>query len=196
MKLHVRQATRRRKLIIGFTMVEMLVSVGLGTLLLSGVMILYINGIRSFVAMGNYQNLDAKSCNTLDVLSREIRNSTVLLSYVPSQSLTLSNASARNGLGQINVIKYDPTARTLVLKRTAQSDLTNLTECDRWSFAIYNRKPDTNSFSTNIVFFAATNATDCKLINMSWKCSRTVLGAKLNTESVQTAQIVLRNKIK
>ena len=196
MKLPVRQATRRRKLIIGFTMVEMLVSVGLGAILLSGVMILYINGIRSFVAMGNYQNLDAKSCNTLDVLSREIRNSTVLLSYVPSQSLTLSNASARNGLGQINVIKYDPTARTLVLKRTGQSDLTNLTECDRWSFAIYNRKPDTNSFSTNIVFFAATNAASCKLINMSWKCSRTVLGTKLNTESVQTAQIVLRNKIK
>jgi len=194
MKLHVRQATRRRKLIIGFTMVEMLVSVGLGTLLLSGVMILYINGIRSFVAMGNYQNLDAKSCSTLDVLSREIRNSTVLLSYVPSQSLTLSNASARNGLGQINVIKYDPTARTLVLKRTGQSDLTNLTECDRWSFAIYNRVPITSS--TNIFFYAATNATDCKLINMSWKCSRTVLGTKLNTESVQTAQIVLRNKIK
>lgn len=194
MKLHVRQATRRRKLIIGFTMVEMLVSVGLGTLLLSGVMILYINGIRSFVAMGNYQNLDAKSCNTLDVLSREIRNSTVLLSYVPSQSLTLSNASARNGLGQINVIKYDPTARTLVLKRTGQSDLTNLTECDRWSFAIYNRVPITSS--TNISFNAATNAADCKLINMSWKCSRTVLGTKLNTESVQTAQIVLRNKIK
>jgi hypothetical protein len=194
MKLHVRQATRRRKLIIGFTMVEMLVSVGLGIILLSGVMILYINGIRSFVAMGNYQNLDAKSCNTLDVLSREIRNSTVLLSYVPSQSLTLSNASARNGLGQINVIKYDPTARTLVLKRTGQSDLTNLTECDRWSFAIYNRVPITSS--TNISFNAATNATDCKLINMSWKCSRTVLGTKLNTESVQTAQIVLRNKIK
>lgn len=194
MKLHVRQATRRRKLIIGFTMVEMLVSVGLGTLLLSGVMILYINGIRSFVAMGNYQNLDAKSCNTLDVLSREIRNSTVLLSYVPSQSLTLSNASARNGLGQINVITYDPTARTLVLKRTGQSDLTNLTECDRWSFAIYNRVPITSS--TNISFYAATNAASCKLINMSWKCSRTVLGTKLNTESVQTAQIVLRNKIK
>ena len=194
MKLHVRQATRRRKLIIGFTMVEMLVSVGLGIILLSGVMILYINGIRSFVAMGNYQNLDAKSCNTLDVLSREIRNSTVLLSYVPNQSLTLSNASARNGLGQINIITYNPTARTLVLKRTAQSDLTNLTECDRWSFAIYNRVPITSS--TNISFYAATNAASCKLINMSWKCSRTVLGTKLNTESVQTAQIVLRNKIK
>ena len=194
MKFYDHHSTLRRKLIIGFTLIEMLVSVGLGAMLLAGVMILYINGIRSFVAMGNYQNLDVKSCSTLDVLSREIRNSTVLLSYVPNQSLTLSNASARNGLGQINIITYDPTARTVVLKRTAQSDLTNLTECDRWSFAIYNRVPITSS--TNISFNAVTNATDCKLINMSWKCSRTVLGTKLNTESVQTAQIVLRNKIK
>jgi len=28
---------------------------------------------------------------------------------------------------------------------------------------------------------------------VSWKCSRTILGAKINTESVQTAKIVLRN---
>jgi hypothetical protein len=50
------------------------------------------------------------------------------------------------------------------------------------------------------VFFPATNSAGaydlsvCKLINMTWKCSRTVLGSKLNTESVQTAQVVLRNK--
>ena len=29
---------------------------------------------------------------------------------------------------------------------------------------------------------------------MTWKCSRTILGQKANTESVQTAQVVLRNK--
>jgi hypothetical protein len=196
MKFYDPHSTLRRKLIIGFTLIELLASVGIGASLLAGVIILYFNGIRSFVAMANYQNLDAKSCNTLDVLSREIRNSTVLLGSVTNQSLTLSNASARNGLGQINIITFDPTARTLVLKRTGQSNLTNLTECDSWSFKLYIRKPDTNSFSTNIVFFAATTAADCKLINMSWKCSRTVLGTKLNTESVQTAQIVLRNKIK
>jgi len=35
----------------------------------------------------------------------------------------------------------------------------------------------------------------CKLINMTWKCSRTIFGSKRNTESIQTAQIVLRNKV-
>ena len=32
-----------------------------------------------------------------------------------------------------------------------------------------------------------------KLIDVSWKCSRKIMGEKLNTESVQTAKIVIRN---
>ncbi len=196
MKANAAGSCRRHKLISGFTLTEVLVATALGVVLLGGLMILYVNALRSFAAMGNYQNLDAKSCSALDILSREIRNSTMLVSYVTNQSLTFSNASARNGLGQVNVVTYDATARTLVLKRTAQADVTNLTECDSWSFLLYNRAPDTNCFTTNIVFYTATQAADCKLVQMSWKCSRMVLGSKLNTESVQTAQIVLRNKTK
>jgi hypothetical protein len=51
-----------------------------------------------------------------------------------------------------------------------------------------------------LVFYPATNnagaldLTICKVINMNWKCSRAILQQKINTESVQTAQIVLRNK--
>ena len=62
----------------GFTLIEMMTSVGVGALLLVVVAILFINGSLSFVAMGNYQNLDAKSTKTLDILSQEIRNATAL----------------------------------------------------------------------------------------------------------------------
>jgi hypothetical protein len=30
-------------------------------------------------------------------------------------------------------------------------------------------------------------------VDVSWKCSRQILGEKVNTESVQTAKIVMRN---
>ena len=188
------QLPQRRQSSAGFSLIEMLVAVGLGTLLIGSMMGLYVSGMISFAAMGNYQNLDVKSYYALDTLSREIRNSNRLVSYVTNQSLTLSNSYARNGAGQFNIITYDPTARVVTLQRTGQATITNLTECDSWGFNLYTRAPDTNSFSTNIVFTVATNASACKLIQMSWKCSRTILGSKLNTESVQTAQIVLRNK--
>ena len=183
-----------RRRAAGFTMVEMMVAIGLTAVLLSSLMGLYVSGLLSFAAMGNYQNLEVKSYYALDTLSREIRNSNLVIGYVTNQSLTLSNSYARNGAGQINIITYDPTAQIVTLQRTGQATITNLTECDSWGFNLYTRAPDTNSFSTNIVFTVATNASACKLIQMSWKCSRTILGSKLNTESVQTSQIVLRNK--
>lgn len=183
-----------RRRAAGFTMVEMMVAIGLTAVLLSSLMGLYVSGLLSFAAMGNYQNLEVKSYYALDTLSREIRNSNLVIGYVTNQSLTLSNSYARNGAGQINIITYDPTAQIVTLQRTGQPTMTNLTGCDSWGFSLYTRAPDTNSFSTNIVFTVATNASACKLIQMSWKCSRTILGSKLNTESVQTAQIVLRNK--
>jgi hypothetical protein len=192
MKLRSSQPVHRRS--IAFSLVELMVAIGLGVLLIGSLLGLYVSGLISFVAMGNYQNLDVKSYYTLDVLSREIRNSSTLLSYTNGSSFTLSNAYARNGAGQINVVTYNSTARTVTLQRTGQPLMTNLTECDAWSFRLYTRAPDTNSFSTNIFFIGATNAADCKLVQMSWKCSRTIMGSKLNTESVQTAQIVLRNK--
>ena len=183
-----------RRRAAGFTMVEMMVAIGLTAVLLSSLMGLYVSGLLSFAAMGNYQNLEVKSYYALDTLSREIRNSNLVIGYVTNQSLTLSNSYARNGAGQINIITYDPTAQIVTLQRTGQATITNLTECDSWGFNLYTRAPDTNSFSTNIVFTVATNASACKLIQLSWKCSRTILGSKLNTESVQTSQIVLRNK--
>ena len=92
---------------------------------------------------------------------------------------------------------WNGTDRTLICAKTGQPAETYLTECERWDFALYQRTPQSNQ--TN-VFFPATNRFGtpdpslCKLIDMSWKCTRSILGQKANTESVQTAQVVLRNK--
>jgi hypothetical protein len=84
-------------------------------------------------------------------------------------------------------------ASTLSLEKTGLAPMVVLTGCDRWKVWLYNRAPNINS--TNLSFNPATSLANCKLVNMSWKCSRTILGSKINTESVQTAQIVLRNKV-
>jgi len=185
----------RRRLTAGYTLVELMVALFLTTVVvLPAVWSLYLNGQFSFTAMANYQQLDVKSYRALDLMSREIRNSSQLTSYVTNQSLTFFNNYARNGAGQTTVIVYDSTAGTLTLKRTGQADVTVLTNCDSWSYQFYKRAPDTNSFTTNIVFFTATKASECKIVQMSWKCSRPIKGSKMTSESVQTAQIVLRNK--
>ena len=193
MKFHACHFNRRRNLVAGFTLIEMVTSVGLGLILLTGVAILYINGNESFVAMANYQNLDRYSCNALDVLGREIRGASAVIATNAS-SITLTNAT----LGTSIIITYNSTNRTLVLTGTqiqletgASTPVTNLTGCDSWSYTMYSRAPTVSS--TNIIFNGTNNMAECKLIEMNWNASRTILGAKLTTESVQTAQIVLRN---
>ena len=192
-------ATRTRHR--GFTFVELLVGLGLSTLLALVAGFLTVYGARTYVALGNYVDLDEQSRNAVDVIGREIRNSTSVVGFqtnLPVLSLTLTNSTAGTGV----TLTYNSNLRTLVMAKTGQALVTNLTQCDQWNFALFDRAPNTNSFSTNITFYPSTNGsgqidpTFAKLVNMSWKCSRTILGAKLTTESVQTAQIVLRNKVK
>ena len=189
MKFLACHSTRHRKGAAGFTLIEMMTAVGLGIVLMVGVAILYINGNECFVAMANYQNLDKYSCNALDILGREIRGASAVTA-TNQTSITLTNAT----LGRNIQITFNSTNGTLVLKRTGYSDVTNLTGCNSWSYALFMGVPNTNSFATNIVFYAATNTASAKVIQMNWKCTRTYLGYKLTTESVQTAQIVLRNE--
>jgi hypothetical protein len=109
----------------------------------------------------------------------------------------LTNAT----LGVLYTITYNTNTSTVTLATTGQSTVTNLTSCDSWTFSLFSRAPDTNNFANDITFCPSTNTTGqldptfCKLIYLNWKCSRTVRGVKLNTEDVQTAQIVLRNQV-
>lgn len=171
---------------------EVVIAMGLGAVLLAVVATLTVYGARTMVAMGNYVDLDSQSRNAVDTIGREIRDSSAVLSFKTNQ-LVLTNATA----AVIVTLTYHPTDRTLEFEKTGQSPKILLTQCDSWDFWLYDRAP----LATNLTFHAATNGLGqldpafCKVINMSWNCSRTILGAKLTTESVQTAQIVLRNKV-
>jgi prepilin-type N-terminal cleavage/methylation domain-containing protein len=186
------RATRAR----GMTLVEVMVAVGLGSMLLASASSLWLFGSRSFVAMGNYSSLDTKSRNALDQMSRDLRQATQVIAVQnsgTSKRLAVTNALTGTGI----TYSWEATPRTLVCQKTGQPEQVYLTECDRWDFELYQRTPQKNG---SYVFFPATNTAGiydlsvCKLINMTWKCSRTILGSKVNTESVQTAQVVLRNK--
>jgi len=187
----------RRRFLRGLTLPEVMIATALGSLVFGMVGYLTLYGARSSVTVANYTDLDAKSRYALDVLTRELRQATQVLSYqtnATSSSLTMTNVDQAAGL----ILTWDGAARTVTLQKTGQPTLTNLTECDAWDLKFYQRTPWVSG--TNVTFYPATNSLGnldgslCKLIALSWKCSRTFLGNKLNTESVQAAQIVLRNK--
>jgi hypothetical protein len=196
MKLAPSHNSSAGKRVGGFTVVELMIGLLLGSLMLAFAGSMWLFGSRSFAAMANYTDLDAKSRNALDLMSRDIREASRVTAFQNNGNtkwFTVTNATA----GETITYTWNAKPRTLVCKKTGQPDQVYLTGCDRWDFELYQRSPQTNGA---FVFFPATNTSGvcdpgvCKLINMSWKCSRAILGSKVNTESVQTAQVVLRNK--
>jgi type II secretory pathway pseudopilin PulG len=174
------------------TLLELLVAMGLGTLVLAVVLVLTVFAARTFIALGNYSNLDQQSRLAADNMTREMRQATSIVAWqtnANSRSLTLTNATQGYGMRYW----WDSSSRNLwVRKSNENADRVVLTGCDRWDFALWQRTPQPNL--TN-VFYPALSPAQCKLVDMTWKCSRAVVStALLNTETVQTAQIVLRNQ--
>jgi hypothetical protein len=192
-----RKHRRKTAACAGLTLVELMVAIGAGSLVLAGAVTMWLFVLRGFTAVGNYSDLDAKSRFTVDSMLNEMRQASRVVGFQRTGTnnwLSLTNAQAA-GTGV--TYTWDITNRKLVRQKPNEADRVYLTECDLWDFQLYQRTPHPGGV---YVFYPATNASGvldtnlCKLVNMTWKCSRTVLGKKANTENVQTAQVVLRNK--
>jgi hypothetical protein len=197
MRTRVDYGRRLRQLSSGMTLIEVMIASGLGMMVMAAVGFMSLFGSRSSMAVVNYTDLEGKSRYALDVISREIRQANAVLAFqtnLPVKSLTFTNVAQNTQF----VLSWDSNARNVTLQKPGQPAVIALTECDRWDFALYKRTPLITA--TNVIFYPATNsagvfdASACKLVNLSWKCSRQIMAQNINTESVQAAQIVLRNK--
>ena len=161
----------------------MMVASGVGALFFLVLGSLTLFSARSFVSMANYVELEDSSRNALDWISREVRQADSLANWS-------SNLIALNYTNGTQIIySYNPYARTL--KRSlGGEEKTLLKECDNLKFSIYQRNPVNGAYDQYPVATAGT----CKLIQVDWKCSRQILKAKINTEVVQSAKIVIRRQ--
>ncbi len=181
------KASRR---IGGFSLPEMMVVVLAGGIIMAGLVSTMVFVSRSFIAIGNYIDLDAASRHTLDMMSRDIRSAAAYsLSSYATNRIVLANQD-----GSSFAYSWDPATTALIRYYTnasgvGQQSQVMLTNCDILTFNIYQRNP-TNNFQ----FISTTgNPGQTKLIDVSWRCSRQIYGVKINTESVQTARIAIRN---
>ncbi len=165
------------------SLVEMLIATGLGTVLMTAIISLMIFGARSFVAVVNYVDLDVKSRNALDRISQEIRQAAGLQSYSTSQ-LIFTNDDLTT-----LTYTYDSAGKKLTRSQGGATQVL-LTQCDSLNWYMYQRNM-TNGTDEPI---PTSDKNQCKLIKLTWVCSRTILGKRANTESVQSAEIVIRKK--
>lgn len=168
----------------GFTLTELLVATGISAVVLTALMSAFLFSNRSFVAIGNYMDLNKASLVALDTMTRDIREARLLQSFATNRLVftTFNN----NQL----IYAWDTSTRQLTRSLGGTTKVI-LKECDYLLFDISQRTPTTDG---TFGFHSATNnAAICKLVSVSWRCTRSILGQKVNTESVQTARIVMRN---
>ena len=184
------------------TLVEMLIGVGVGALVLAGVMSTTVFASRSFVAVGNYCDLNDAGRNSIDYISEDIRQANFLVSYTNTTSgnaLVFQTTDPTSGTNFTLTYAYNALAQTLTRSLGLQGStlVTNtvlLTNCTYFHFDLYKRNPAlTNGGS--LVALASTNRPNLvKALDLTWTCSRNVLGISLNSEAMQSAQVVIRKE--
>ena len=167
----------------GLSLIELLIASGIACLALAAMASFAIYTSRTFVATGNYADLDRASRNALDQLTRDVRASRTVTAFTTNK-LTLQDNNTNTLIWQ-----YTPSTAQLT-RQSGNTTQVMLQQCDYLCFSNYIRVP-TNGWAWYPV--GTNNVSFTKLVDVSWKCSRKILGQKMNTESVQTAKIVLRN---
>lgn len=166
------------------TLVEVMIATSIGTLILAAAGSLMVYNARSLAALSNYADLDRYSRGAVDKLSQDIRQATNMVSFTSTEMVFNSSR------GRSNVTyTYYPSSRELVRIQGRNREVL-LRECDTLTFTVYGRNNVSNTWDQ----FVVTNAAGAKLIKLNWTCSRTILGQAVNTESVQTAKIVMRKQ--
>lgn len=172
----------------GFTLTEVLVAAGLAGVLMVAVLSLAFFSARSFAALTNYVDLDNHSRNTLDLILREIRQADQLTHH-STYSISFQHTDPVSGSPFTISYVYSPSARTLTRVQGSVRNIL-LRECDFLRFSIFQRNPLPGTWDQ----YPTADVTTCKLVQLTWVCSRTILGARVNTESVQSAKVVIRKK--
>lgn len=163
-------------------MSETLMAIGVGGLVLAAVASMFGFSGRSFSLLGNYVDFNQQSLLALDHLSLDFRRSTNLVSITTNQVVMAMPGSSGNV-----TYSYSPQARTLSRVQGASTRVL-LRDCNLAAFSIFQRTliPGTGEP------YATTDPNLCKVLTVSWSCSRSVLGRMTTSQQNQTAKIVRR----
>lgn len=168
----------------GAMLIDFMVGIGLAGLVLLVLSLLLLFGGRSFLAMANYVILDQNSRQTLDKMTKEIRQCNSLTTAATNY-LIFQDAD-----GSTLLYYYSSDDKTLYRFRNwTQDPGPLLTGCNFLQFGIYQRNPIGGTYDQ----YPTGVATNTKVVQLSWVCSRTNLTGQ-NTESVQSAKVVIRKE--
>lgn len=164
------------------SLVEMMVSASIGIVVLGAITVTSMFAARSFASLSNYGDMDQESRIALDLMTREIRQANKLENY------SITNMVFNTFPGGPLEYQYLRGAREL--RQIKGSTVTVLlTGCQGVKFEVFQRNTVSGTFDQ---FPALSGTNEAKVVQVSWTCSRNLLGTEQNIVNVESAKIVIR----
>lgn len=165
----------------GFSLVELLISLGLIMMLTLALLTSYVFILRGDQSVSNYSEMNAQARKLLEVLGNDLRTATDVTNFTAT-SLTLTVPTTPAGTAVQDVIwEYDSTAGTLSRE-------------DSTSTKVYARDVQTVSFFyANSANVQTTSLVEVKQVQISLRILRLVASA-VTSEYVISAQFTMRAK--
>jgi hypothetical protein len=157
-------------------------AIGVGGLVIAVVAAFSHFAALSLTRMINYAEMAAASQSTVDQLTRDARRANRVTSATAT-SLVLEDFD-----GVALTYAYNAGPRTLTRTKNAVSTVL-LKGCDAFTLTLGQRNP-VGPFES----FPAATAAECKVISVSWQCSRAILGNQTTTENLASAIVVIRRQ--
>ena len=170
-----------------FTLIEMIVAMAVFSVSAVALASVFIFSIKSFAAMANYTALDQDNRSAMDLLTTEIRQARAVVG-VSTNSITVVN-----GDGISITYFFNPQSKQFVRNASDGSHKLLLENCNLLTFRLFQRNPVGGTYN---IYPAATNnwQATVKVVQLSWKTSRTLIHGAVNSENIQTARVVIRKK--
>jgi len=175
---------RRQRSASGIVLVEALMAIGLTGLIMLALVGISVFSGRSFVAMANYVELDDANRIAIDNITRDLRSCNRVL------SCTTSYLALEDYDGMWLIYVHFPNSKELKRYSGGEPPKLLLTGCEDLQFHLGKRNTQPGTLDQ----YPTATANEAKVVDVSWKCSREILGVKANTEAVQTAKIVIRRQ--
>lgn len=182
--------TRNRRGEWGRSLPEMMVGISISTVIMTAVAALFMYQARTCAALGNYVDLDQHSRYALDLMTKDIRQAN-RLTVCSSTNLSFEMVNPTTGTTNTLSYVYDSHAGTIVRSYLGVNN-TLLTQIvpNSLSFNLYQRNPVGGAVGQ----YPTADPSLCKVVQLSWVCSRNLFGESAETESVQSAKVVIRRE--
>jgi len=178
---------KRKSRVAGWTLLEMMIAVGTFSIVAAAMSTAYVFSLRSFQALSNYNILDQDNREALDRITREVRQANSVSSFDNYLSRKLVLVSGDNDR-KLVTYTFNRYTQQLIETKGGQNTVL-LDNCSLINFNLGMRPPN-----TNYGYYPTLNVNEAKIVDLTWKTSRTLPGGLANSENIQTARIVIRKQ--